>query len=512
VILFFILYLIIGLLIFDDFGLSWDEEPRRDFAKYSLRYYLTGDEGLLQQTGVSTGGQVFGIFLILIEKMLGISSSLRSVYFMRHLLTFLLFFTGVIFFYLIIKKSFKSWKLGLLGSLFLIMSPRIFGESFYNPKDIPFMSVFIISIFTLILFLQEKTWSAGILHGLACAFLIDIRILGVLVPLLTVIFFIFDILAKKDTGMGPVKAFTSIAIYFSVTVSFTIFFWPYLWESPIKNFLEVFSIVSRFPWPGANLYLGEYVKATELPWHYIPVWLSITTPILYLLFFIIGFVHSIKKIFKKPLEYYRKNRETIIFISWLVLPITIVILFGSVVYNGWRHMYFVYPAFLLISLRGLVLLFRFIQERPGKLFRIILSSIIVAAILLSLSNSARFMIKYHPYQGTYFNKLAGKDMAEVKYNFDLEYWGTSYREALEYILENDERQKIKISYLNKPGRLNARILTPDQENRLKFVDKIENSHYFLSNYRYHREEYDFGEEFYSIKIDGEKILVVYKIR
>ena len=46
---------------------------------------------------------------------------------------------------------------GRLGSLFLILSPRIFAHSFYNSKDLAFLSFFIISIYTMVRYLEEKT-------------------------------------------------------------------------------------------------------------------------------------------------------------------------------------------------------------------------------------------------------------------------------------------------------------------------------------------------------------------
>ena len=35
-----------------------------------------------------------------------------------------------------IKERFNSYFYGVLGALFLFLSPRIFAESFYNQKDI----------------------------------------------------------------------------------------------------------------------------------------------------------------------------------------------------------------------------------------------------------------------------------------------------------------------------------------------------------------------------------------
>ena len=42
-------------------------------------------------------------------------------------------------------------------------------------------------------------------------------------------------------------------------------------------------------------YLGQYTKATNLPWHYIPTWIFITLPIFILLFFLVGFFRVLKK-------------------------------------------------------------------------------------------------------------------------------------------------------------------------------------------------------------------------
>jgi hypothetical protein len=121
------------------------------------------------------------------------------------------------------------------------------------------------------------------------------------------------------------------------------------------------------------------------------------------------------------------------------------------------------------------------------------------------------MVKYHPYQNVYFNILAGKNMVEIKNNFELDYWGLSYRQALEYILKKDMDKTIKICVANFPGMLNAKILTPNDLLRLAYVEKPEEAKYFLSNYRWHKEEYLYKEEYYSKKVGGVRIMVVYKM-
>ncbi|MFB0526329.1 MAG: glycosyltransferase family 39 protein [bacterium] len=163
---------------------------------------------------------------------------------MRHLVTFLLFYTSVLFFYRLCKYRFGSWKIGLLGSLFLILSPRIFAHSFYNSKDIACLAMFIISIYTLLKYLDKKNLSTATFHVLTCALLIDIRIVGIIVPFLTFIFLIADLLViKRIEGK---RIMVSFLIYMFLLIFSTILFWPVLWKNPFYHFISAFKEMSRY--------------------------------------------------------------------------------------------------------------------------------------------------------------------------------------------------------------------------------------------------------------------------
>ena len=64
--------------------------------------------------------------------------NLEVIFFLRHLAIFLIFFIGTFYFFLILKEYFSNNYLVLFGLLFLILSPRIFANSFYNNKDLIF--------------------------------------------------------------------------------------------------------------------------------------------------------------------------------------------------------------------------------------------------------------------------------------------------------------------------------------------------------------------------------------
>ena len=507
VVLFFLVFLLIGLSIYTDYGVSWDEGTNRKNGLISFNYIFKGDNSLLTYKDRDYG-VAFELLLIFLEKIFRLDNH-RDIFFMRHLCTFLMFYIGVYFFYLLCKNHFDSWKIGLLGSLFLILSPRIFAHSFYNSKDLAFLSMFIIGIYTLFKYLDKKTFLRASFHALACAILIDIRMVGILVPGLTLLFVCIDLLksiSKKENSRETIK---SLLVYIFLLMFLSILFWPWLWNNPLR-FLEAFKNMGKFRWDAPVLYLGNYVESTNLPWHYIPLWITITTPLFYVFNFFVGLYSSIKSTFKSPLNFStRRKRDDLIFLLCFFLPLLAVIIRKSVLYDGWRHTFFIYPALLIIFLTGLLHLFKFIKIKLKRQSYKFGHAILILIILFSLISTVHTMIKYHPYQNIYFNILAGKD---VKNNFELDYWGLSYRKALEYILKNDTSQSIKVYVENDPEEINFYFLTPNDRDRIRYVEEPEDAKYFLGNYRWHRGGYPYRNEFYAIKVKGEKIMVVYKLK
>lgn len=515
VFLFFVLFLLFGLRIFDDYGIAWDEQIQRELGLNNYRYIAGGDKKLVDEYYHDKYyGPVFELLLIFIEHQLRLDDS-RNVYLMRHLVTFLVFYTGVFFFYLLCKDHFRDWKIGLLTSLFFIVSPRIFAHSFYNSKDLPFLSIFIISIYTLIKYLDKKTWLRALFHALISALLIDIRILGAIIPCFTFIFVIIDLFLEDNSSISIPKTLATLFQYGLLLIGFTLLGFPILWEGPFYHFIQAFITMKKFPWDGQVLYLGKYIKGNQIPWHYIPVWLLITTPIGYSVYFFVGLFVSGISLLKGLFNAcsYRQKRNDLIWLGWFFLPVFSVIMFKSVLYDAWRHLFFVYPAFLIIALNGFIFLFRVITSKFKGRRHIIGWGILVFIVLLSLWGPIYFMVTYHPYQNVYFNRFAGKDMKTVKQKFDLDYWGLSYRKALEYILQNDLRDTITVHVSDLPGKTSLNILQAMERKRVVYVDERDNAEYFIGIYRYHKDEYySERDEFYSIKIGGAKIAVVYDLR
>ena len=89
------------------------------------------------------------------------------------------------------------------------------------------------------------------------------------------------------------------------------------------------------------------------------------------------------------------------------------------------------------------------------------------------------MIKYHPHQNVYFNFLAGKN---IEKKFEIDYWGLSNKQAFEYILKNENNEKINIGSAGPISLENSKmILSKNNRNRINITENNK-ADYIIDNY------------------------------
>ncbi|MGI4760186.1 MAG: glycosyltransferase family 39 protein [Janthinobacterium lividum] len=517
---FFALVLGLGLLLFADYGLSIDERISRDngmitlkhlaqplapawvashpdFAEYTtpLAEYLDRDYGVVFETPVSWLEQVFSI------------SDTRDKFLFRHLCTFLVCLGGLAAVYQLAARRFRDWRVGLLAALWLLLSPRLFAESFYNDKDAVFMSLFAIAMNTGVRFLLRPTWGRAAWHALACALAIDVRIMGILLPLYTLALLAWRGL-RAEVPWRRVVA--SVLVYSVLLVALVVLCWPYLWPAPVQNFMAAFDNMRTFRWTGTVFYNGTDVLATQLPWHYALVWLGITTPVLYLAAALLGLGLVGRQLLRQHWRLWatEQDLQDVFFLGFFVGPLLAVMLLHSVLYDGWRQLYFIYPAFLLLAMRGWVAAARW-RPRWASWPRLL-----YAGTALSLALVAAQMVRDHPLQNVYFNMLAGPN---VERRFEMDYWGLGYRRDLEFVAAHDARPVVNVFAPGPSGaQLNLLILPREQRDRLHFVDTPDQADYFLTNfripnYRTYRDRYPYPFEIYQQRADGRQVHAVYRL-
>ena len=120
--------------------LAFDKVDREDRSNYL-------DLESLENYELSQYGPFFELVLIGLEYVLGLESH-YDIFYTRHLAVHLFFILALIFFYFLLFQQFKDWKISLLGTLILLLCPRIFAHSFFNTKDIPFLSICVLVTFS----------------------------------------------------------------------------------------------------------------------------------------------------------------------------------------------------------------------------------------------------------------------------------------------------------------------------------------------------------------------------
>ncbi len=501
-IFFFILFFVIGLNIYKDYGLSNDEPFQRSVGyfwyihllenfsnnveiineikqKFQSMYWSNYlNEGNLNQYGI-----LFDTLAAILEELFNINEN-REAFFLKHFLTFLFFFISSIFFYKIISERYNNNFFSIAFTFIYISSPRIFAESFYNCKDIVFMAFCVYSIYFALKNFKSLTYKNLFLFSLFTAFATNIRIMGIILFLLFFIFLLLDCLENKNLFRKNI--FRILFLLFSFPI-FVYLFWPFLWNAPIDNFLFTIKSSANFKsFPGQGiLYLGSYYDASNLPWHYIPVWILITTPIILILFFSSGLITTSTFLFQKILNLSEKNKlwntsnekKDFFMLLFFLIPIFLVILLNSTLYGGWRHLYFIYPCLVYLSAIGFDYVLR---NNTLNKFKNIFYILIFFLLLNNIYNCVRF----HPFQNVYFNYLFEKKANNL---FEIDFWGLGNIKALEYLAKEKykgEKIQIKVSSYT-PLKYSKLIL--DKNLREIFSDmntSNENQKFVFTNYTF----------------------------
>lgn len=499
--IFFAILIALGVALHRDYGMGVDEPIERANGMISLNYIadqfdipkLQNSE-LLKTYRFATLDTykdrdypvLFNLPAAFLEWAFNIDDE-QTVYWYRHLLNYLVCLAGVYAIFRLAERRFESWQVGIFTAALFVLSPRFFAEMFYNSKDLIFLTFFAIATNSLIAFVLKPTYRLAVWHALACALAMNIRIMGIILLLVT----ISILCVQAIKGAVEKKNLLGLLTVFLVsTCIFTYLLWPWLWSNPIAHLQQGFANMAHFRLTMSIPYLGQAILSTQVPWHFIPVYIAVTTPIAYLFLFVAGVTVILQNLWKTKWRIWTNDSQLqdVIFLGLFFAPILAVIAMHSVLYNGWRQMYFIYPAFLLIVMRGLVFLWGAYSNK--LLVQKLTRGLIAFAVGVSLLWAAEWMIHVHPFQNLYFNILAGKNRAP---NFEVDYWALTQQALLKEIIKTDPRPIIRVAGIWQdvlPKAERARIAKVDFDSNADYVVEGAGSNFVID-----------GE----IKVDGEVV-------
>ncbi len=426
-------FVLLPLLSFD-FGATWDEPEDRKYFKEVIAYFQTGGEdsrALDQNRKLHDHLVNYGPFVNLTCAFVEEYISPFDTYETRHIVLSMFAFIGLLFTGLLARKA-GSWRTAVIVLLILLFTPAFWGHAANNQKDMPFMAFYIASLFYIVRLIQDlpkPRIKTILMAGITIGILFSIRAGGLIAFGLLLLFAgVKFLLTLKDKDLSFGKRFIKYASFTLIPLALAYFigviFWPAAIEDPfnhplaaLRNF-EKFSLVHIY-----EVFEGERYYMKDYPWYYAlkMMWLTLPLVVLGGLGIFAGIFYFKRKAYKLPVVLMTGFA--------LVFPIAYIIYRDSALYNSWRHVLFVLPSTLILAGIG----WDALLSLKNNMIRYAVSGVLAITLLLP----GTWMIKNHPYQYLYYNEIAG-GVAGAYGNYELDYWCQTPREALRWILENED--------------------------------------------------------------------------
>ncbi len=508
-------------------GVNADDAFQTDYSEKLVKWYATmgSDTSALNipKGNMHYYGGFFEVTSGAVNHALGHTPDYSGYQNVRHTMIALLGWLAIICLSLMIFEM-AGWEAALLSLLFLAFSPGFVGQSLMNPKDMPFCAGFALAAYSMLRYfkalataqINEKNetqnensvvastrlpfWQGlggaaiGIIAGLIMA--IATRAGGLLLIAYFGLFSLVDIYLRygfkyffQEKGLFfkylKYGVLIVLAGYFGALL-----FWPYGLVSPLKHPFKALSEFEEFGIKIRILYGGDNVMSNKTPWHYAVNSIIRTIPIFALVGFGLGTV-LFTRLWK------RYNPIGLFILLWMaIFPVLYVTYKDSNMYNGWRHILFVYPAIVGIAALAWHYLVKELLSKWIKNQQIAKYAWI-GLISLFLIEPALFMARNIRTPYLYYSPAFG-GVPKAYGNYEIDYWGIGMKQGVEYL----EQQGILRPDMDKPITIATNMIYALQAYIPKKYPKVTIRYVRYQN-RY-QQNWDYGL-FTTVYIPGEQI-------
>lgn len=442
--LFFLILLLTGLFTIGGYGRAWDDLSEMRILRMALKEYdallpfdtpysayLQGmdlpriSESVERDHGTCMYYPLFWAFA-----SDHFSDSQLTLIWRCH--TWCIFTLGLFALYAVARCMGLSRSISCIAVLILCLSPRFFAEGHYNNKDIPLMVLTLMLLWQTARLMKKPSWDRGFCFALCAGLCASTRVIGVAFCGLFALILILHLccthrLDRKTLAVGAFVLLLSIVFYMLFTPSFlaapTVFI-----EYVLKNAIGF----SR--WHGSILYFGDIIPCASIkpPRSYLPVMIAITTPLWALALLGLGIFFLVRRLWATRRVFLKSATDALnsaILLSW-VLPLAGMAAIRALVYNGWRHAYFLYGPMVLCMAYGLNALWKMLRGRR------ILRPLLAGSVAVCMAFNAVGIALNHPYQYAYYNALVPSENRASQ--FEPDWWNLSCTNALEQLLNQTE--------------------------------------------------------------------------
>ncbi len=432
-----ILFLPVNIYLSTDAGISADEFAHHAHAESVYNYYKTLGENKdclnPRDTQLQYQGQLPDNFIFFIIKLFDIENIYQARHIFNAIITWLAIFITSLF-----ARRLMGYPAGLITFILLVISPRFLGHGFNNLKDIPYAFAFIFTLYYIYMYAKKAPnikIKDIILPAAGIGIAIAIRAGGLLLIPFLLLFTLGYLLVQKFDFKNIKQLRKIIFQLFIISISgymIGIIFWPYALENPFSGPFKALSLMRNYNVAIEQLFEGDLIFSSDLPWYYVPKYLVITIPSVLMIGWISAGIGLLDKRFR-PDRYW-------IYVSLFcfIFPLIYVIFSGSNVYGGWRHMLFIYPFAVIVSATG----YQYIHVRMKAKIKGLKNSILVLTGIIILSiHPLWHMFRNHPYEYVYFNELTG-GVNDMWKSYETDYYYHSFQEASEWLIDTLELEEV----------------------------------------------------------------------
>jgi hypothetical protein len=400
--------LVVMVLLSSSYGITYDEPSQREYGRRVLKYFASGftDLGALTYFNLYLYGGMFDAAAFAAHRVV----PWLDPYAVRHALNSAVAWVGFVYVYRL-GRLLGGPRAGWVALGLLLASPMYFGHGMNNPKDIPFASFFVMSLYYLAVLAREfpkpapRTW---ILVTVSIGLALNARVGGLI--LLCYLGALVALVAARAVARGerlPAGVALGVACVVPASIVLGTAFWPWAQRQPFTRPFVALRAMTHFEFGGSSQ-----------PWSYTLEWFGVTTPLVVLFGIVVALVMM-------PLSGLRWKLGALLLAG--LCPLAYVIVRESVLYNGVRHLLFVYPPLVVCAAIALVAAhdrLRRVHARLGAVFALACAALAADAVVYS--------VRDHPHQTSYFNPLVGGTRGAFG-RYELDYWAACYKQSVAWL-------------------------------------------------------------------------------
>ncbi|HSD27090.1 MAG TPA: hypothetical protein VLL75_07270, partial [Vicinamibacteria bacterium] len=499
-----------------DYGISADAGVQHRWGRRLVRWYATlGNEPRVTDDLDITK---YGGFCEVVTQLVVLASPLET-WTSRALANLGFAFAGFVA-VLRTGRRLGGPRAGFLSLLFLALTPVFYGHSFYNAKDIPFAAMYALGV-AAILACDEwprarwgRVVGAGVLVGLAAA----VRVGGlVLFGFALALWLALLLLRSGAAAVWPSRRdLLRLAGAWSAAVAAgwtaMVAFWPWAMLDPLRNPFRAWNRFARYWEDMPLLYDGRLQPANQVSRLYLPNWFALTLPELYPVAFALGVVALVLLARRGALGI--DARRKLVQAAWLAsipaLLVTGVVVNRMPLYDGLRHFLFLVP--LLAVLAGTAVA-AFLRSPAPLLVKRAGLAVLGASCLLTVVD----MVRLHPYEAVYFNRLWAGGMKTGIDRYEGDFWCLSYKEGSEWLLGRYEgvpcREKIRVAGHSVLQQIEL-YLQETEEGRRLFTPVVvgDRPHYIMATTRFQDHLRTPGKPVFTVQREGATLFYLFEVR